>query len=152
MRHRVLYIALTALFTLPLVFSVRAESIYSEVPVSEAGTINGKVIFSGEIPAPKVFKLKNYPHAQFCRTILPLSGRSALKTFFFRFPQTSWPSGLCGMPGAVSQLPGSESSFKNLNSVFLTTIPVRDEVFPCTINSQYLKFTCVPLDLKGFPL
>lgn len=51
------------------VFPVNAESIYREVPVSESGTINGKVTFSGKVPAPKIFNLKNFPHARFCSKI-----------------------------------------------------------------------------------
>lgn len=69
MRHFILYFALTTLLLQLSVFSVRAGSIYEEGPVSEAGTIDGKVTFSGEIPAPKVFKLRNYPYAEFCGKI-----------------------------------------------------------------------------------
>lgn len=42
--------------------------------------LNGKVTFSGKLPAPKVFELNNFPHARFCSKISNGLGRRVLQT------------------------------------------------------------------------
>lgn len=39
---------------------------YSEGPVSNGGTISGKISFKGDQPAPVEFKLGGFPQAEFC--------------------------------------------------------------------------------------
>ncbi len=39
---------------------------YEEVPVSDGGTVSGKVTFKGTPPPPKLFELSKFPQARFC--------------------------------------------------------------------------------------
>lgn len=39
---------------------------YEEIPVSDGGTVSGKVTFKGTPPAPKLFELSKFPQASFC--------------------------------------------------------------------------------------
>jgi len=39
---------------------------YQEAPVSNGSTLNGQIIFKGNPPPPKTFKLTDFPQAKFC--------------------------------------------------------------------------------------
>ncbi len=39
---------------------------YEEIPVSNGGTVSGKVTFKGTPPPPKLFELAKFPNASFC--------------------------------------------------------------------------------------
>ena len=41
-------------------------SAYEEAPVPDGGTITGKVMFKGAVPAPKTFAFAKFPNAGFC--------------------------------------------------------------------------------------
>ena len=42
---------------------------YREIPVGASGTISGSVTFSGEIPPPQVFRIRDFPDYRFCNTV-----------------------------------------------------------------------------------
>src|SRR3989304_8180472 len=46
------------------VSAARAE--YAEAPVADGGTLTGKVMFKGAVPAPKTFDFAKFPNPKFC--------------------------------------------------------------------------------------
>jgi hypothetical protein len=42
---------------------------YREAPVSDGGSLNGKITFSGTVPPPQVFKIKDFPDQDFCAKV-----------------------------------------------------------------------------------
>jgi hypothetical protein len=49
---------------LATVSAARAE--YAEAPVADGGTLTGKVMFKGAVPAPKTFDFAKFPNPKFC--------------------------------------------------------------------------------------
>ena len=43
-----------------------AKAEYAEVPVADGGTLTGKVMFKGAVPAPKIFEFAKFPNSGFC--------------------------------------------------------------------------------------
>lgn len=54
---------------------------YTEVPVSNGGTITGRVTLKGSIPPPRVFPLVLYPFGPFCKKISDGKGHILLEEF-----------------------------------------------------------------------
>jgi len=46
--------------------SAPMASAYDEAPVPDGGTITGKVMFKGAVPAPKTFEFAKFPNPKFC--------------------------------------------------------------------------------------
>lgn len=49
-----------------LAFGSVAKAEYAEAPVADGGTLTGKVVFKGAVPAPKTFAFAKFPNPGFC--------------------------------------------------------------------------------------
>ena len=74
------YLALSSLLLVSLLLRLADAASYKEALFSEGGSISGMVTFSGKIPEPKVFPLKDFPNEDFCRQKSDGKGNRVIQT------------------------------------------------------------------------